>query len=232
MFDLRQELKLHTSMSFRATTLRRYSWAGLLLGLMVVPVHGQAANSPVAFVNQAAITTSFVSTPSLIGAEGSGGSNQNSQWLKVEFHYGITPAKGDYQDAVEFKIWIEGRDLLATDAPVKGQGVAVGLTGSVTYVNIPRDKDNYGVFYVHPSTLGRYSAGGGADDFEHKFNIHIEAYVGGNKMDYFDKNKERDLNWYQTLRPVPGLVYRQDQCPFLVVDCDRYPAIKASEATQ
>ena len=135
-------------------------------------------------------------------------------------------------DAVEFKVWIEGLDLLAPDAPVKGKGVAVGLTGSVTYVNIAAGKDIFGVFYVHPSTLGRYSSDRGQDDFDRKFNIHIEAYVGGAVMDAIDKNKEQDKNWFQSLRVIPDLVYRQDQSPFMLIDPDHYPAIKLSASGQ
>src|SRR5258708_5947485 len=86
MFDLRQGLKLHTSMSFRATALKRSHLIGLVLVLISGPLFGQAATSPVAFVNQEAIVTSFVPAPNLGGTNGS--SSSDSQWLKVEFHYG------------------------------------------------------------------------------------------------------------------------------------------------
>jgi hypothetical protein len=148
----------------------------------------------------------------------------------VEFHYGTTPLlKTNYVDAVEFKVWIEGRDMLDPDAQVKGKGVAVALTGTVTYVNIPAGKDIYGVVYVHPSSLGRYCERT-YTDFDRKFNIHIQALIGGAEMDHFDKNKEKDTNWYVPLKPVPDLVHRQDQCPFLLTDPDRYPAIKLPPA--
>ncbi len=65
--------------------------------------------------------------------------------------------KTPFLDSVEFKIWIEGIDLQSKLAPVPGKGVAVALTGDVTYVNIPAGKDIYGCFYVHPDTLVRYS---------------------------------------------------------------------------
>jgi cytolysin (calcineurin-like family phosphatase) len=88
-------------------------------------------------------------------------------------------------------------------------------------------KNFYGVFYVHPSTLARYSSGRGYADFDQKFNIHIEAYVGGVLMDAIDKKKDpMGTDWYKSLRAIPSLVYRQDQCPFIMTDPDRYPAIK------
>lgn len=229
MFDLGWVMKLHTSMSFRATTLKRSLWLVLLLGLIASPAFAQAPNSPIAFANQDAITVTYVSSPN-VAVEGSSYSpNQDAKWLKVEFHYAVQPVKGDYLDAIEFKIWVEGRDLFAPDAPTKA-GIAVGLTGSITYINILKNKDVYGVFYINPSTLARYSTERGVSDFEHKFDIHLEAYVGGALMDAIDKNKETDKAWFQQLRAVPGLVYRQNQCSFIATDVDRYPAIKLPEA--
>ena len=185
----------------------------------------QVANSPVVFANQDAITTSFVQAMNL-GGGGQSSSGGDTKWLKVEFHFAVTPTVGDYLNEVQFKVWIEGLDLLATDAPVPGKGVAVALTGSVTYVNVYKGKDVYGVVYVHPSTLGRYNAGGGSGDFDRKFNIHVEADVDGKPVDAIDKRKEQDLTWYQPLRAVPGLIYLQNQSPFIITDADRYPALK------
>ena len=232
-FDLRQGLKLHTSMSFRSMLFRRSQWIPLLLVLISAPTaFGQLKDaqgnliSPVAFVNQEAITTTFVSSPN-VGSSSGSSSNEAGQWLKVEIHYGTTSfLTTKYLDSVQFKIWIEGLDLLAKDAPVPGKGVAIGLTGDVTYVNIPAGKDLYAVFYVHPSTLDRYSSNRGTEDFERKFDVHVEAYVNGVLMDKIDKNKEQDPNWFQTLKAVPNLVYRQNQSPFFLSDVDRYPAIE------
>jgi hypothetical protein len=187
----------------------------------------QLATSPIAFANLDAITVSFVAPPDL-GGTGTGSTDADAtQWLKVEFHYGTTPnLKTNFLDEVEFRVWIEGLDLLATDAPVKGEGVAVGLTGTVTYINVPANKDIYGSFYVHPSTLSRYTSTRGTSDFEKKFDVHIEAYVGGVLMDAIDKNKGEVAGWHLKLRPIPNLVYRQNQCPFMISDSSRYPAIK------
>jgi hypothetical protein len=206
-----------------------------LLVLLAAPaVFGQATNSPIAFANEEAITTSFVPAPVVGGGSEGGGARDISLWLKVEFHYGTTAAlTTNYLDEVQFKVWIEGLDALAPNpSQPGGKGVAVALTGSVTYVNVPAGKDIYGVFYVHPSTLGRYSSDRGYEDFDRKFDIHLEAYAGGALMDKIDKKKEQDPNWYQSLKVVPNLVYRQDQCPFIVVDPDRCPAIKLPATAQ
>jgi hypothetical protein len=220
-------------MSFRATVLWRHCLGVFLLTLFTTPVaFGQLKTSPIAFTNLDAVLTSFVTAPSIAGTIASG--SGNTQWLKVEFHYGTTSnLTTRYLDSAEFKVTIEGLD---PDAPnpsqPSGKGVAIGLTGSVTYINIAPGKDIYGVFYVHPSTLARYSGDRGYEDYDRKFNVHVEAYVDGVLVDAIDKNKEQDPNWYKSLRPVPNLVYRQDQCPFMVVDPDRYPPIKMSAPAQ
>jgi hypothetical protein len=220
-------------MSFRVTALWRSLGLAVVLALGARPLDAQVPNSPIVFA-QSAITTSFV-TPTAVGS-GSGGGDSDAQWLKVEFHYsvlqpplapvapGMTPPK--FLDSVQFKIWIEGRDLYAPP-PTTPQGIAVGLTGSVTYVNLPAARDAYGVFFVPPATLARYSTQeGGYEDFDRKFDVHVEAYVNGNLVDRFDKNKETDANWYQQLKPLAGFVYRQDQSPFVLTDINRYPPIK------
>jgi hypothetical protein len=179
------------------------------------------------FVNEEPITISFVLAPVLGGAVSGNGEGVN--WLKVEFHYGVNPAdpkKNPWVDAVEFKIWIEGRDLYAANAPAGSQdGVAVCLTGSCTYVNLEQARDAYGVFYVHPTAVTRYSGRGGPDDFDRKFNVHVEAYVGGKLVDYNDKKKDVD-KWWMGPTQVPDIVLRQDQTPFVNYDVGRYPQIK------
>jgi hypothetical protein len=223
-------------MSFRATLFRR-SWLAVLLLVLAAlsTAHGQLTNakgqviSPIAFANQDAITTSFVSAPNL-GSDSSSSSSDTGQWLKVEFHYGTTAqVTKDYPfvDSIEFRVWIEARDMFAPHPVDPAQGVAVALTGTVTYVNVSMARDLYGVFYVPPSVLLRYGTKLGTSDFDRKFDIHMEAYVGGVLMDEVNKNKEADpLKWFVPLQVVPNLVYRQDQCAFLVSDPDRYPMIR------
>jgi hypothetical protein len=213
-------------MSIRATTLWRHFLVALTVGLICAPAMAQVATDPVLFASKDAITTSFVKTQNFGGTDQS----TEAQWLKVEFHYSVTPAVGDYLDEVEFKVWVEGRDLLdPTGKP--GEGIAVTLVGSVTYVNVYKGKDVYGVVYLNPSSLGRYNAGGGVSDFDRKFNVHVEADIGGKYVDSIDKNKEDDKAWYQAPRAVPGLLYLQNQSPFITTDPDRYPALKLPKAS-
>ena len=214
-------------MSFRLTVFRLCLVGIFSVAFNAVSLKAQVPsavpNSPVVFA-QSAITTSLVDAPT-VGSNQSGFTS-DSQWLKVEFHYAVAPAPSKFLDAVEFRIWIEGRDLYAPEAPTK-DGIPVALTGTVTYVSLPETRDAYGVFYVPPATLDRFATDRGKEDFDRLFNIHIEAYINGTKVDYFDKKKEQDGNWYQQLKPLTGYVYRQDQCVFIMTDPNHYPPIKA-----
>ena len=130
--------------------------------------------------------------PNLGGTSGAAGSG-NKQWLKVEFHYGTTAA-------LTTSIWTPSNSksgsrasiFSAKNPPAGAKGVAVALTGDVTYVNVPAGKDIYGVFYVHPNTLARYSDDRGYENFDRKYDVHVEAYVNGALMDEINKNKEQD----------------------------------------
>ncbi len=224
-------------MSFRALVLKRSHLLIILAGLLAAPAaFGQVANSPMAFVNQDAITTSFVSAPNLssnLSGGGGGNTGGNNQWLRIQFHYGTTPnMKTAFLDSVEFKVWVEGFDQYAKNAPPGAKGVAVALTGSVTYVNVAAAKDLYGVLYIHPSTLARYSDDRGYEQFDRKYDIHVEAFVDGAMVDYSNKAKEADpLGWFKQFTVVPNLVYRPDQTPFIIADPDFCPAVKLPAPT-
>jgi hypothetical protein len=234
MFDVIRGMKLEPFMEFKATKLKRHLLVPVLLALSAAGSHvwAQAANSPIVFQGPAAVTSVLVDAPQLASATGGDQSSQSPQWLRVEWHYQITPkTPTPFVDAIEFRVWVEGRDLYAPEATT-ADGIPVALTGSVTYINVPQTRDGYGSIYLHPSTLARYGSKLGSGDFTEKFNVHVEAYVGGAKMDFFDKNKPQDPNWYQTLKAIPNLLLRQDQCPFIVSDSGRYPQIKPMTAAQ
>ncbi len=214
-------------MAFPATAFKRLSAGVLLIGLTVGHLRAQAADSPIKFLAPEAVTTTMVDPPVVSGGGGSANSGSNPQWLKIEFHFAIDP-KGPipFVGAIQFNIVLEGRDLYAANAPGT-EGVAVGLTGSETYINLAPTHDGYGVFYVHPSVLARYASKRGVSDFTEKFNVHIEAMVAGKLADYIDKQPDpAGLDWYKPLIPVAGMIDRQDQCLFIGVDPGRYPQLK------
>jgi hypothetical protein len=226
-------MKLEPSMRFHPTALKRSLLLPLLVAATLTRTWGQATDSPIVFQGPEAVTATLIDPPTAGLGRSEGSSNtENSQWLKVEFHYAVKPKPPlPFVESVEFRVWIEGRDLYAPEATT-ADGISVALTGSVTYINVQTTSDGYGSFYVHPSTLLRYSTKSGASDFGDRFNVHVEAYVNGTKVDYFDKNKSQDPNWYQSMKAIPGLIYRQDQCVFMLADPSRYPQIKPVGAGQ
>jgi len=237
MFDLRPELKLHTSMPIRATTLIWRLGALSILILAARPAIAQEAGSTprsIVFSALNPVVSSFVATPN-IGSSNTSSSSDN-QWLKVEWHYSVVAPPdavspvGDFLNEVEFKVWIEGRDQLDKAAKPGGEGIAIALTGTVTYVNVPKGRDLYGVVYVHPDTLARYTNTRGVEEYLRNFDVHVEADVEGKAVDAADRKKEDDLKWFQQLRAVPGFVYRQDLSPFINANSDQYPAIKLPDS--
>ena len=224
-------MKLEPFMQFHATELKRCLLLGLFLVGMTAPrLWAQAADSPIVFQGPSAITTTLVDCPT--AGQQSGSRSDNDQWLKIEWRYQVTPkGPSPYVDTVEFRVWAEGRDLYAPEA-TSAEGIPVILTGTVTYINLTQNHEAYGVVYIHPSTMARYSSKSGASDFSSKFNVHVEAYVGGAKMDLFDKDKPQDPTWYQQGKAIPGLLLRQDQCAFMLSDPMRYPQIKPQPGSQ
>jgi hypothetical protein len=51
--------------------------------------------------------------------------------------------------------------------------------------------------------------------------------IDGKQADYADLKKDpQGLDWYKALKVTPNLVYRQDQCCFIVSDPGYYPELK------
>jgi len=253
MFDLRRVKKLDTTMSFRAMGLKRsLGVIGMVTVAGVVTVTAQMAKPPVAamaaarlgqdyapaqqqrvieFFNQGSVTTMLVAPPAL-GSTGGGSTAGGTDWLKVEWHYSVNPAdpkKLPWIDEVQFKVYVEGRDLYAANAPGQ-EGVAVCLTGEVTYVNLAQSRDAYGCVFLHPSTLARYAGTRGPEDFERKYNVRVEAYVGGKMVDYQSKNPndKGGPDWNKGLPSVTNMLMQQDKTPFIAADTNRYPMIKGT----
>ncbi len=221
------------------------TWAGALsafaqiakphvtqLGLALVGQEevGNPAPRVINFDNNDGVTVEFADPPA-VGANNPPANPDMTNWLRVKLHYSVNPEHADkypWVDSAQFKIWIEGRDLYAANAPAGG--FAVCLTGEVTYINLPAARDSYGVFYVHPSALARYCGSGTPQDFDRKFNIHVEASVGGKLVDYFDKikNDPGGPNWFKAPPTVSDLVLNQANTPFLLSDPNHYPEAKSS----
>ena len=92
MFDVLPVMKLEPSMRFHPTALKRYLLLPLLVGMTLTRTWGQAADSPIVFQSPSAVTTTLVDPPAVgLGRSDSGGNTDNTQWLKVEFHFAVKP---------------------------------------------------------------------------------------------------------------------------------------------
>jgi hypothetical protein len=194
--------------------------------------YAQQSSRVIQFFNQESVTVTLLPAP-VVGSTSGGSSTEGTNWLKVEWHYGVNPPdpkKNPWIDSVQFKVYVEARDLYNAGVPAGSQnGVAVLLTGAVTYLNLTTARDAYGVVYIHPSTLVRYCGSGSPEDFDRKFNVKVEAYVGGKLVDYQSKNTndKGGPDWNKAITiAVPNFVLRQDQTPFLMADTIRYPMLK------
>jgi len=218
-------------MAFPSTAFKQLSLIVLLAVAMVPRSFGQAVDSPIKFANQNPITVTLVEPPSLGPSNTPRG--EAGLWLKIDFQYAVAPqGPTPFLDTVVFNIVVEGRDLYDSNAKT-AEGVAVGLTGTETYVNIGANREVHGVFYIHPSAMVRFATKSGPRDFTNRFNIHIDALVNGKLADYANlKNDPQGLDWYKALRMTSGYVYRQDQCCFIVNDPSFYPELKLPPTQQ
>ncbi|MCS7063847.1 MAG: hypothetical protein NZM04_07385 [Methylacidiphilales bacterium] len=194
-------------------------------------VGAQEDGGVISFDRTVKIKPEFVDAPVFAGgaAKPGGTAPTESKWMEVEFKYACMPPealdlnskKGIYLDEAQFKIYIEG---INPDEPNSDQGEPILLVGEVTYINIPAGKENYGVFYVHPNTIGRY--GGQATFEKSNKNIRIEAYINGQLVDVIQKKEEDDDGWINPIKRVNHQVYTKEESPFRLVNISRYPAEK------
>ena len=175
-------------MSFRAMVLRRSYLARIFFLRLIAPLHaafGQAARFA-RRVRESGGDHDFICRRRRRVAAALGGcecgASADNQWLKVEFHYGTTAAIEDDLSwtPVEFKVWIEGLDLLAKHAPVPGKGVVRGPDGVGHLRQCSRGQGCLRCLLrpsLHPRPLQRRARVSRISTAS--INIHIEAYVGG-----------------------------------------------------
>ena len=139
-----------------------------------------------------------------------GGQNKRyklREWLEIEFDYATVPEE---IDELTFKVYIEIEKKL--------------LDGEVTYINIPKDREHWGVVYVAPKTLEKLTGGKAltANSIE---NVWVTVLHQGQEID-------KPIAFKPGSGPVPnlphltGLVLTKDQTPFAPLYYDRYETMK------
>jgi hypothetical protein len=147
----------------------------------------------------------------------------NVNWMIITFTYQALPLAGmEFVDELTFKVYIEGLSNEYMGGQLKETPVV--LTGEAVYVNVPKSKEVYGAFFVHPDAVARY----GIEKNANKFNVHVEAFEGGKLQATIGKNrKEKQADWYKAGYPTKaGIVYTQAESPFVASNTESFPALK------
>jgi hypothetical protein len=182
-----------------------------------------AQSSTTVDMSRTKIVKELVDAPSAGAFKGVRG--ETGKWFMVLFDYNLE-GQDAFLDEIQFKVYIEATQFAGKDDK-EGKGVV--LTGEVTYINIPLGSGTTtrnGVFFVHPNTVERF---GGAREFENtKRNIHVDAFIQGQKAGSADFKEESDANWFisPNLKAISGLVYHHENSPWLLAAPGIMPAVK------
>ncbi|MDZ4199086.1 MAG: Amuc_1102 family pilus-like protein [Kiritimatiellia bacterium] len=130
-------------------------------------------------------------------------------WLQISVEYETSE---DWTDELEFTfhVLLKGRDAKADPFSL--------LNGSISYINVQKDRKLMAVMYVHPSIMTRFGSMEGVA-VEVKQNGRPVAVDGtGNWQPW--------QTWLRQLSPKAGFVMRPDQTPFAVAAGDDYEMVK------
>lgn len=151
------------------------------------------------------ILPSVVKTPEY-SISGTTKRSRNLDWLEIEVEYTTKPEMID-ELTFNFVILLAGKLL---------------ESGEVTYVNIPKGREHFGVVYVSPRTLDRVTGG----------KPLTAATIENIKVDI---TRQGQLLSTKSLKPTPlpnvarvaNLVLKKPDTPFAPLFWDRYESLKA-----
>lgn len=172
------------------------------------PIEGQPTRAAADF-QIVKITKNLITAPQITydGAQ-QYRSNERDRWLEVEVEFAATPA---WTDELTMKYFILLNGKL--------------LTGEVTHVNVPADRELRSVMYVAPRTLARF-AGNRPLTLSTVQNVAVQLLQGGAVKS--EASLERAApRWYAATPPINGLVLNKNETPFAPLYWDRYEQIKS-----
>ncbi len=215
----------HTLQNMKSTL----ATIGLALGIVATAV----AQAPSTGFEILKITPELITTPDVNFSGGPTGKakGKGRNFLAVETAFSWQPreAKPAYLDEITVNYYIllnnKGAD------PENPQAETL-LTGSVTHVTIPQEKDLKSVIYVSPRTL------------EKQFNGKLPATIGNIVRDAgvtitrggevvaqgsWKSDIRNKTPWWSALTPTSGLLLNKNQAPFAPLVWDYYEEIKAGQ---
>jgi len=148
-----------------------------------------------------------------------GNPDDGKQWLKVDAIYTVD-APLEYLPLVRFKIYMDVDSPKGKLSDTSNTTPAL-LYGEASYVNVPNALPGHELhvtFYLHPYTMHRFGGDKNFSRFDADRNIHIDAYVGDEKVDGRDYREvpAENAKWYLAdgLPRISGFLLPQEQTGF------------------
>lgn len=184
--------------------LCRLAWLLALALVSAGPAWAQRGDFEITKVQPA-----VVKTPEYQVSPSAANRTRSKEWLEVEVQFRAEP---EFTDELTFKYYILLLDKL--------------LVGEVTHINIPQARELYSVMYVPPRNIERILEGRPLTAATIK-DVGVQILNRGALV--AEKSfKSNQMQWWQTMQQVPGMVVNKNDSPFAPLNWDRYEAIKPS----
>lgn len=184
--------------------MKTFSLLACALAALALSATAQVAVGP-GSVKLGKVQPEVVKTPEFSLTSGPTKRSKLGDWLEVEVAYETKP---EDIDELTFKFTILVEKKL--------------LTGEVTYVNIPKNREHFGVVYVAPRTLEKLTGGKPLTGTSIE-NVWVEVSRQGQIL---DKPQSFRPGAVPNLPQIANLVLNKDETPFAPLYYDRYEAIK------
>ncbi len=176
----------------------------------------QAQDSPVEIRD---ISAQMLGTPQYNFSRSADQRSDPEEWLAVEVEFSN---EADMLDELTMRVHV----ALAQTTGRDGQRY---FTGEVTYVNIFKGRNKFGVMYIAPNSLKMVNEGNmiSKNDVE---EIGVELLYKGRVMAQKNMKNDRIGPWWQTMTPIPGHLLNKNQAvPFAPLYWSRYEQIKTPQ---
>jgi hypothetical protein len=190
-----------------------------LATLLLAGLPGQLAaqrNSPVEIKD---INTELVTTPEFSFSRSDDKRSEPEEWLEVEVEF---ENEADLLEELTMRVHVVLRQMV-------GGGANRYFTGEVTYVNVFKGRDKFGIMYIAPNSLKLVNEGKmiSANDIE---EVGVELLVRGQMMAQGNMNQDGRGPWWLQMQPLQGhLLNKNEAIPFAPLYWSRYEQIKTAD---
>jgi hypothetical protein len=199
----------------------------LITGVVLSPLTGWTQQEEV-IIEITEIKATEAAAPSEASKDKSKNTVLGDTWLKIDAKFSIehpNRPKVALTQEVKFKFSVAALDALNRDEEVT-------LTGDITFLNVPDDKEHYVTMYLAPSSQVRY---GGEKDGKgffrpgaaRDFNVHVEAEVEGKLAAEKDLEDGFQSGWHRVGKQVPDVLVPFFESPWGPSESLRYNVYKS-----